>query len=168
MNMHNRMAPSAEMLKRAFSLLPSAVAIVTALDEEGAPHGFTASAFTPLSIDPPMILVCLNRSAQCYPAFLAADRFAVNVLRPEHQELALRFATRGADKFADAPFVQKAMRPPLLDSALASLECVAADRLPGGDHVILIGLVEQIRFEDRGAAMVHFARSFRALELSTA
>lgn len=92
--------PNADTLKRVFSLFPSGVVIATVVDRQGEPHGFTASTFVPLSLDPPMILVCLNRSAQCYEAFVTGASFAVSVLRPEHEEIALRFATRGADKFS--------------------------------------------------------------------
>lgn len=157
--------PDATTLKQGFALFPSGVVIVTTTDAEGIAHGFTASTFVPLSVDPPMVMVCLNRSAQCYQAFLASSSFAVSVLRPEHTEIAMRFATRGADKFSDAPFLATENGAVVLDGALATFECSMVARHPGGDHVILTGLVERLHREGGGEAMVHFSRSFRSLSV---
>ncbi|TKT75739.1 flavin reductase family protein [Aquamicrobium sp. LC103] len=166
MNAHTPMLrPDPTSLKQSFALFPSGVVIATTIDAQGVSHGFTASTFVPLSVEPPMVLVCLNRSAQCYDAFLTSERFAVSVLRPEHQDIAMRFATRGADKFADRAFDTGAGTPPVLDCALAAFECSVADRHPGGDHIILTGLVERMRHTTQGGAMVHFARSFHAVEI---
>jgi flavin reductase ActVB len=155
--------PDAATLKQGFAVFPSGVVIATTTDAAGVAHGFTASTFVPLSVDPPMVMVCLNRSAQCYQAFLASSSFAVSVLRPEHKDIALRFATRGADKFSDTAFLATRSGGLVLEDALATFECSMVARHPGGDHVILTGLVEAMRCEDGGEAMVHFSRSFRSL-----
>jgi flavin reductase ActVB len=156
-------APTADVLKRAFSLVPSGVAIATVVDGRGQPQGFTASSFVPLSLEPPMVLVCLNRSAQCYEPFVAGERFAISVLRPEHQDLALRFATRGVDKFASDRIAYTSSGLPVISDALATFECSMAGRHPGGDHVILTGIIESAEMHETGEAMVHFRRSFREL-----
>lgn len=161
----NTERPTPDMLKRAFSLFPSGVVIATTLDVDGDPHGFTASTFVPLSVDPPMVLMCLNRTAQCFEAFMTSQRFAVSVLRPGHEEVAMRFATRGADKFKDVVFDRTDDGLPVIEGALATFECRTSGRHPGGDHVILTGVVEGLCFEDEGAAMVHFVRSFRELQI---
>ncbi len=158
-------APPAEALKQAFALFPSGVVIAATVDRQGMSHCFTASAFAPLSIDPPMLLVCLNVAAQCYPAFASADRFAVSVLRAEHRDHALRFATRGVDKFAGAPFHEGPRGMPILDGALAAFECRVAARYPGGDHIILTGHVEHAH-HPAGPAMVHFMRSFQTQDIA--
>jgi flavin reductase ActVB len=157
--------PDAAALKQGFALFPSGVVVATTVDADGTAHGFTASTFVPLSVDPPMVLVCLNRSALCYHAFLSSSSFAVSVLRPEHRDIALRFATRGTDKFAGLPFVAAAGGSPVLEGALAAFECSMTGRHQGGDHVILTGRVERMRCEAEGPAMVHFARSFRSLAI---
>ena len=90
---------SALLYRKAMARVASGVAIVTTSDADGRWWGFTASSFTPLSLDPPLILVCLSRDAGCRPAFTSAPAFRVNVLGVEHEQLAVRFATRGADKF---------------------------------------------------------------------
>lgn len=157
--------PDAAMLKQGFSLFPSGVVVATTVDADGVAHGFTASTFVPLSIDPPMVLVCLNRSAQCYHAFLSSSFFAISVLRPGHKDIALRFATRGADKFAGMPCETTASGAPVIEGALATFECAMTARHPGGDHVILTGQVERMRYDPEGDAMVHFVRSFRSLTI---
>lgn len=159
--MENRSVPSADLLKQAFSLFPSGVVIATTVDSAGKQHGFTASSFTPLSVDPPMVLVCLNVSAHCFDVFSQARHFAISVLRPEHHNEAMRFATRGVDKFEGASFEPGQLGLPCLRNALASFECSVVDRYPGGDHAILTGLVECLSYQDNGSAMVHFLRSFR-------
>lgn len=160
--------PNRDELKRAFAHFPSGVVIVTARDAEGNPHGFTASTFVPLSLDPPMVMVCLSRSAQCYDVFVTAERFAVSVLRPEHRDLAMRFATRGADKFAEAPVEYLSSGLPVLKQAVAIFEGRTEGRHPGGDHIIITGIVERAHCEDEGAAMIHFMRAFHQLAIQPA
>jgi flavin reductase ActVB len=94
------------------------VTIVTTADANGRWWGFTASSFSPVSIDPPLILVCLARTARCYRAFMCAPSFRVNV--PEHEALATRFATSGADKFAGGEFSRGADGLPIPPTTLVS------------------------------------------------
>lgn len=157
--------PDPATLKQGFSLFPSGVVIATTLDREGSAHGFTASTFVPLSIEPPMVLVCLNRTAQCYEAFLQAQTFAISVLRPSHQDIAMRFATRGANKFSSLTLMQTPSGLPILSDALVSFECELSGQHPGGDHTILTGLVKGVHHEGNRDAMVHFARSFHMINV---
>ena len=156
--------PDPVTLKEGFALFPSGVVIATALDSEGNAHGFTASSFVPLSIDPPMVLVCLNRKASCHPVFMEADHFAISVLRPPHQPVAMRFATSGVDKFANLALGRTARGLPVLDDALAAFECRAMGHHPGGDHTILTGRVEGVHYSEDRDAMVHFARAFHKVQ----
>lgn len=156
--------PTDQDLRRAFALFPSGVAVVTVVDRDGIPHGFTASSFVPLSLDPPMVLVCLNRQAQCYDAFVTGERLAISLLRPEHEAIARRFATRAAEKFAQG-IAFLACGLPVIDEALATFSCRTEGRHPGGDHVILTGRIEELSCTPEGAAMVHFDRKFRQLAL---
>jgi flavin reductase ActVB len=139
---------------------PAGVTIVTTLDDAGAPHGFTASSFTSVSLSPPLVLVCLDVSADCYPAFASARAMAVNILATDQGELAIRFATRGIDKFAALPVKAGAVTSsPLLDGAATHIECTMHARHPMGDHVVLVGeLVGGERTERE--PLLHFNRSF--------
>lgn len=145
------------------SRFPAGVTIVTTVDERGLPWGFTASAFCSLSLEPPMVLVCLDCGADCHPAFLEAPCFAVNILRPEQEPLAIRFATKGADKFAGGEFREGPGGIPVLPGALASVLCAVEDRIPAGDHTILIGRVKEAKV-DEGMPAVFFNRRFWRLK----
>lgn len=117
--------------------------MVTTADAEGRPAGLTVSAFTSLSLDPPLVLVCVDHKAQSYPALRDAAGFAVNVLSTEHEALSRRFASTGLDKFDGVPFQRGRRGLPLLDGALAWLECVTVRRHLEGDHTIFVGRVER-------------------------
>jgi flavin reductase ActVB len=139
---------------------PAGVTIVTTNDEAGAPHGFTASSFTSVSLAPPLVLVCLDVGADCYPAFSTAKAMAINILAVDQSELAIRFATRGADKFAALAHRGGAMTgSPLVDGATTHIECTMHARQTMGDHVLLIGEVVGGERTDR-EPMLHFNRKF--------
>lgn len=146
--------------KEVFSRYPSGVVIVTTRTAEGDAKGFTASSFTSVSADPPLVLTCLNLSAECYPAFAIAQTFAISILRPHHQELAELFARRGADKFSQTNFVDGPHGLPVIKDALATLICKKAYDYPGGDHVIIVGEVYDILLGHHGEGMVHYQRRF--------
>ncbi|WIV62074.1 flavin reductase family protein [Amycolatopsis nalaikhensis] len=86
--------------------------------------------------------VWLDRSADCHPTFGRTHRFAVNILGPRHASLAVRFATKGGDKFAEETFVDGVLGAPRLPDAVATVECEVEARYPGGDHTILVGNVQ--------------------------
>ncbi len=123
-------------------------------DADGRPTGLTASAFTSVSLDPPLILVCVTQNAQSYGALAGAGRFAVNILAQGQEALSRRFATTapGAEKFEGVAYRAGALGVPLLDGALAQLECPTAHAYPGGDHTIFVGQVEAGHSAPRGGA----------------
>jgi flavin reductase ActVB len=143
---------------------PAGVVVVTTRGEGGLPRGFTASSFCSVSLDPPLILVCLANSADSFAAFASCGPFAVSVLGPEHGPVATRFATRGADKFAPGGLSRTPEGLPAVAGALVELDCEAHARHPAGDHTILIGRVTGVRLgEGGGSPMVYYERSFRSL-----
>jgi flavin reductase ActVB len=140
------------------------VVVVTTLDNGGLPRGFTASSFCSVSLNPPLILVCLANSAESFEAFDSCGHFAVSVLGPEHELLAQQFATKGTDKFASEGLSRTPGGLPAVAGALAELDCEVYARHPAGDHMILIGRVSDVRL-GAGAAtpMVYYEREFRFL-----
>lgn len=134
-----------ERFRAAMAAYPSGVVIVTTADREGQPWGFTATSFCAVSMAPPLVLFCLDKAARCHPAFLAADSWAVNVLGQEQAELAVRFATRGADKFGGGEFRPGRHGNPVLTRACLVLDCVRHDLVDGGDHTIVLGEVLDAR-----------------------
>lgn len=154
------------LFRGAMSRFPSGVAIVTAHDQQGRPHGFTASSLCSASLDPPLLLVCLATSARCYPVFARSPRFAVSMLRDEreHRELAGRFAGKSADKFSGGGFVPTPHGGTVVAGALAVVECVVRSRVDAGDHVAFLGEVEHVTLPERGGRpAVYVDRGFGSL-----
>jgi flavin reductase (DIM6/NTAB) family NADH-FMN oxidoreductase RutF len=128
-------------LRQTLGSYPTGVTVVTTLDSEGEPEGFTANSFTSVSLDPPLVLVCIGKGAGCYPAFTSTMRFGVNILCGDQQHVSSRFASKSADKFADIAWVSSMTGSPILPGSMAWLDCQLHDRLEAGDHLILIGRV---------------------------
>jgi flavin reductase ActVB len=151
-----------QLFREAMAQFPSGVTIVTTIDRDGRRWGFTASSFCSVSMDPPLVLVCLATTAQCHPVFETAERYVVHVVHQEHADLAVQFATRGADKFAGAGFGADEHGLPVLDRAAVTLSCVRHAVHPAGDHSILLGRVERVEVgEDRPA--IYFQRRFHLI-----
>lgn len=117
------------------------ITIITTLQEDGAPVGLTANSFTSLSLDPPMVLFCLDHNVASFDAFQADGHFAVNILSKGQQELSSRFAKSGPEKWDGITFDRWDTGSPILTGCLASMECRVSSINEGGDHVIVIGEV---------------------------
>lgn len=122
----------------------------------------TATAFCGVSEEPPLVLVCLTTAAGSTLAFAEAERFAVSVLRPEHEDLAERFATGRPDKFILGGFERSDSGLRTVRGALAAIECRTAEVRPAGDHTIVLGRVELARGGE-GAALAYLHRGFARL-----
>lgn len=132
-------------LRQVSGHFATGVTIVTA-SRDGKPCGLTVNSFTSLSLDPPLVLVCVNRTARSYPCLEAAGQFAVNVLAQGQEELSRRFASQEEGKFSGLSFhAGAATGAPILDGVHAWLECRVLERFPGGNtHTVLIGSVEAL------------------------
>lgn len=148
--------------REAMSRFPSGVTVVTTVDADGCPRGFTASAFAAVSVAPPLVLACLDSTADCHRAFLATRAFAVNILGVQHRALALRFASKGADKFTGSPFTDTMLGSPGLADAVAAVDCETAQLIEAGDHTILLGRVRHVRLGE-GRPVVYAHRGFHDL-----
>jgi flavin reductase ActVB len=148
--------------REAMARFPSGVTIVTTRDHSGRRWGFTATSFCSVSMAPELVLVCLSVQADCYPVFTASDHWLVHVIPAELAALALKFATRGADKFADGGFIDDDRGLPMLERASIVLDCLTHARHAEGDHMVLIGRVQQVSLAATEPA-VYFDREFREL-----
>jgi flavin reductase ActVB len=115
-------------------------------------------------MDPPLVLTCLANTAQCFPAFSQAARWNIHVLQHQHADLALRFASRGAAKFDGAGFQPDADGLPFLSGVSISLRCAAYSKVDGGDHLVLIGRVEEVGLGEE-MPFVYFRRKFHSLAI---
>jgi len=150
----------ADDFRAALRRFPTGVTIVTTL-LEGKAKGFTANAFSSVSSEPPMVLVCVNRQARTHPLIALAGRFCVNVLRLEQQWLAERFAARNEeDPFAELPFRRGETGAPILDGALAYLDCELAEEHSAGTHTVFLGNVLACGSSD-GAPLGYFNAAYR-------
>jgi len=127
--------------RQALGQFATGVTIVTALDGEGRAIGVTASSFNAVSLDPPLVLWSIGKSAYSYPAFARAGHFAVHVLDAGQRSLSDRFAQAATDKFAGLDVGCGLGEVPLLPGCLAVFECATEHRYEGGDHLILVGRV---------------------------
>ena len=161
------MALSPTEFRTALRSFAAGVTVVTTRDQEGRPSGLTASAFTSVSLDPPLVLVCVDHTATAHPDFQARGWFAVNVLRREQEALARRFAASGGDKFRGVPCHEGQTGLPLLDGALATLECRIVQAHEAGDHTIFVGQVEAASVAG-GRPLVYFHGGYHSLTADSA
>lgn len=149
---------SIRQFREALGAFATGVTIVTTRTRAGADVGLTANSFNSVSLDPPMVLWSLAKSAKSLPAFLESSYFAVHVLSAAQEELSHTFATRGADKFSGLVIERGRGGIPLLDGCSARFECRSAVKYEGGDHVVFIGEVETFDHFDRAPLVFHGGR----------
>ncbi|WP_118184492.1 flavin reductase [Paraburkholderia phosphatilytica] len=129
-------------LRGAFGTFVTGVTVITTRDAEGRPRGMTANSFTSVSLDPPLLLVCVGKSAASSPAFQASGHFAVNLLRAEQTHVSNLFASKSGDKFASVSHDTVHTGAPVLADCLTWFDCTVHDRVDAGDHMVLIGRVQ--------------------------
>ncbi|MFF3941691.1 flavin reductase family protein [Streptomyces phaeofaciens] len=151
------------ILKEAMARVPGPVVVVTMVDGTERRFGFTASSFVSVSLEPPLILVCLGKEASTHPAFQAANTFMVNVLAEGQEEVARRFSTSGVDRFAASDMMPCELGLPGLPDAVARVACSMHRIVDAGDHSILIGQVESVYVGNR-SPLVYANRLFSRVE----
>jgi flavin reductase (DIM6/NTAB) family NADH-FMN oxidoreductase RutF len=138
------------------SYFASGVCVVTAVADGGAPAGVTISAFTSLSLDPPLVLFCLGKKTTNLEAYTRGGGFAVNILAEDQGEVSEIFASQNNDKFASIPFTGSESGCPLLPACLARLECTLFATHDGGDHVIVVGKVDRVQKTEGSKPLVRY------------
>jgi len=152
----------AARFRHTMSRLATGVTIVTARVPRGRAVGITASSVTSLSLDPPMLLVCVGRDAEIHDVLLEAERFGVNVLAADQVGLAKRFADRGRQQLEEGEVLASPGGAPLLPGSLARIECRRRARFDGGDHTIITGTVEWSEIGE-GTPLCYFGGRFTEL-----
>jgi len=150
---------SASEFRHAMGHFATGVTVVTSVGDDGGPVGTTASAVTSLSLDPPLVLVCFDRASLTLRAIRSHGAFVVNVLAAPQQHLSANFARRGlAAAWEGVRHRPGPTGSPRLHGVLAALECTVESRLPGGDHEIVVGRVQDVEFSDGSAAPLLYWR----------
>ncbi len=153
---------SAEDFRAALARWASGVTIVTA----AGPVGMTVSAFSSISLDPPLVSVALATDANAHAPIVAADGFAVHILEDDQKDLSGRFASP-VDRFADLSWDSGAFDAPLLHGGVARLVCARHAVIDGGDHTILLGRVVQVDVR-AGEPLVYYRGAYRGLNSADA
>ena len=137
--------------RTALGTFPTGVCLITTLGSDGQRAGLTVNSFSSVSLEPPMVLWSLARTANCAPVFRDAEHFAINVLGAGDQAVSSHFAKSGPDKFAAFAerFTPGVGGVPVLAGAVATFECHSRHRYYGGDHIIIIGVVERYAYTDQ-------------------
>jgi flavin reductase (DIM6/NTAB) family NADH-FMN oxidoreductase RutF len=155
---------NAERLRLAMGQFATGVTIITTRDSSGRPFGSTANAVTSVSLRPPLVLACLRQESETLAALFQRRRFAINVLHSSQAELSDRFAREASADMWDSVAHRSARGIPLLDGAIATLECELHDVADGGDHAVVVGHV--VALEHAEAAddpLLFYAGSYRRL-----
>jgi flavin reductase (DIM6/NTAB) family NADH-FMN oxidoreductase RutF len=147
--------------RAALGRFVTGVTVVTALDAAGKPVGLTVNSFNSVSLDPPLVLWSIDRRGSFFDAFAQAPRFAVNVLGVAQKELARRFAGNPAGRFDGVACEPGLAGIPLIADCIAWFECSTRQRVDGGDHLILVGLVERFA-QGPGQELLYFAGTYGA------
>ncbi|MEV6910143.1 flavin reductase family protein [Amycolatopsis sp. NPDC051071] len=156
------MPVAAEDFTRTLTRVPAPVTVVTTVDHTGRRRGFTGSAFSSLSLDPPLILMCLGKTASTHSAFVHSGHFLVNVLAQHQDEIARRFAESGVDRFLAGDTTTAELGLPGIPGAAARIGCTTHAVHDGGDHSILIGRVEVV-YAGTAEPLVYCDRGFARL-----
>jgi flavin reductase (DIM6/NTAB) family NADH-FMN oxidoreductase RutF len=147
--------------KLAMSHFPSGVTVVTT-EHDGRQYGMTVASFASLSLRPPLVLVCIEKTVKTHDAILAAGKFGVSILGANQADISSRFASRMEDKFAGLESKRGTIGVPLIAGALTMLECRVKDQLPGGDHTIFVGEVVEA-YSGEGAPLLYFRSGYHEM-----
>jgi len=150
-------------LRDALGCFATGVTVVTCLTPDGTPAGLTVNSFTSVSLDPPLLLVCLAKSAASSAPLTAASHFAVNVLQTGQQPASIRFATRDENRFGITPWSCGEAGAPILEESLGVFECRRYAVYDGGDHHVLVGEVVKASFDASLDPLLYFRGRYRRL-----
>ena len=152
-------------LRGVLSRFATGITVVTGRDGEGRARGITVNAFTSLSLDPPLVLYCLDRSAFHFDVFSGAKAFAVNILAADQQALSERFACEAEDDFLDLGTIELTTGCPILADCLAALDCETEALHEAGDHLVVIGRVTGLKAQTAAEPLLYYRGGYRRLRL---
>lgn len=158
------MTISKDEFRHALGRFASGVTVITSKDQSGHLHGITVSAFASVSLEPPLVLICIDKTTGTHHALSETEAFVVNVLRDDQQYLSDRFASYLPHKFDEVEHTKGINDLPVISDALANLECRLVNRFDGGDHTVYIGQIERATVRD-GEPLIYWHGNYRKLEI---
>jgi flavin reductase (DIM6/NTAB) family NADH-FMN oxidoreductase RutF len=160
-------SPASSLDPRAFrsavGCFPTGVAVVTTTVRGEEPAGLTVNSFASVSLDPPLVLWCVNKGSDRFGAFTNADEYVVCLLGRDHEDVSSQLARRGARSLSGMDFVPTELGPPALSNSLATFECRKEAIYDGGDHVIIMARVLKFERQEAAEPLVFHNGSYRAL-----
>jgi len=149
--------------RQALGCFPTGVAVVTATHQQRHAIGITVNSFASVSLDPPLVLWCLDRKSDRFETFAGAEGYTISLLGTAHEEVSARLAKQGAHSLDGIELLKTRLGPPALADALAIFECTSFAIHDGGDHAILVGEVVRFAKREAGAPLVFFQGRYGAL-----
>ena len=147
--------------RQALGHFASGVTVVTT-EHDGVLYGMTVSSFASLSLKPPLILICIDKTLNTHVAIAASGRFAVNILEQKQEHLSRRFATHETDKFTGIAWRFGQFGLPVLEGVLTVIECRLFETVSGGDHTIFVGEVMYAEI-NQGSPLLYYRRGYHEL-----
>jgi flavin reductase (DIM6/NTAB) family NADH-FMN oxidoreductase RutF len=157
------MAMDSRAFRNALGCFPTGVAVVTAAGVDGH-FGITVNSFTSVSLDPPLLLWCMDRHSRRHDIFVKAAGFTVSILGTDHKEVSSRLARPGEHALDGIALLETQLGPPALADSLAVFECAAEKLMEAGDHTILLGRVLRFSCPSASAPLVYFRGKYSALD----
>lgn len=156
------MAIDRNELRRIMGHFATGVTVITTISKTGQPLGLTANAFTSVSLEPPLLLISVDKKAESYSSFEDSKVFTVNILSDSQESLSRRFAVSGGNKFDGVGYRSGANGAAILNDALAFIECRLYATFDGGDHTLYLGEVQEAETRE-GRPLLFYRGGYRAL-----
>ena len=150
-------------MRSAFGKFATGVTIVTTCQSDGAPRGITANSFTSVSLDPPILLICIAKSALSKSVFSECEHFGVNILRSTQLDISALFASKSAEKFDKADYEKSLQGTPVIKDTLANFICRRQKSVDAGDHLVIFGEVIDFRSDD-GSPLLYFNGDYCSID----
>ncbi len=158
------LAPDPAAIRTVVGHFATGVAIITATDGE-EPVGMACNSFTSVSLEPQLVLFCAAKSSSTWPRIQAAQKWAANVLAEDGEEVCRLFAQKGADRFAHIAYSIGRTGAPLLDAAIAFVDCETVAEHDAGDHVIVVGRVLELGYAPEGKPLLFYRGGYGRFEI---
>ncbi len=151
-----------QLYKEMMGSYPTGVTIVTSVDSQGNPIGLTVNSFASVSLDPLLVLWCIDQKASTYHSFASCDKFAVHILAADQKEACWSFAGKEPDRFSKVTWSFSEHHLPIISDSFGTMQCQCVNRIKAGDHTILIGEVISLSKNDKDP-MLYFRRNVGAI-----
>jgi 3-hydroxy-9,10-secoandrosta-1,3,5(10)-triene-9,17-dione monooxygenase reductase component len=158
------LAPDAAAIRTVLGHFATGVAIVTAMDG-GEPVGMACNSFTSLSLEPQLVLFCAAKASSTWPRIQAAKKWAANILAEDGEQICRLFAEKGADRFAHMAYTSGRTGSPLLDAAIAFVDCETVAEYDAGDHLIVVGQVVELGYAPEGKPLLFYRGGYGRFEV---